>query len=373
MTPSSRAPALVYLRDGSLLLGTATGMRWLTAAGCLQPALDQTLSKAEVLALAMHATSDTIYALVGGEQPGLWRSQDGGKQWEQRASLSEAKFVNALLVSRGDGEQLHLSVSSPTSNTLLTSSDGGRSFTSHAQAEALTLLSADRSYLWALRRDEQATGNRGYAVMRSPSSDGPWQKMLTVNYFGGFTIDEHGVLWVGDEIGGIYRSDNAGESFLNLERDAYVSCLAHDGAALWTCTPGTPTEPALRYLTDKQVLQGAVSLAQVERQAACEGVERICANAWVEWQRDVRGVPGIALDGGAHDGGLPEDSALELGDAEVRASEPQEGDAQAQPQPTASSSCAVTPYTRSRTPWLLITALLVCTFCRRPGKRRQQY
>jgi hypothetical protein len=312
LKPSDNVPSLAFLGDGTLLLGSADGIRVITPLGCPRADLASELSAASVVALAVSSgATETAYAVATGSAAGLWQSRDGGQHWTLRSSVDASELTNALMVSASDPNRLYLGQRAASSATVLASTDGGASWTKFPQEQPLTLLSADGRApypLWAMARDALTVGNRGFAILRAASPSGPWQTMLRVNYFGGFVVDAQGVIWVGDEIGGIYRSEDGGESFRNLEPEADVACLASAGEALWACTPGTLKEPALQRLGAGAPLSEVVALAAVDQLVACPDLDvtRTCAAAWVEWQRDVRQLPSAGADAGVS---APQDAA----------------------------------------------------------------
>jgi len=320
LVPNGDPPALAVRRDGSLLVGSADGLRSISARGCPITTDANALSRAPLVRLALQSSSAASmesqvgYAVVSGLQPGLWRTEDGGRSWISRAVFEGGSRTTALVMRDEHPEQLYMSVNEATGSTLYVSRDGGASLQAYTQASALTLLHAEGSApgrLWAIARDAESTGNRGFAILRADDPEGPWRAVLRVNYFGGFVVDPRGVIWVGDEIGGIYRSEDGGESFTNLASEADVACLAYGGSALWACNPLTPSEPVLQVLADGQAaLQGVVALADVDRMVECPEVDvaRVCGGAWVEWQRDVLMRP-VEDAAGPPDAGTPSASA----------------------------------------------------------------
>jgi hypothetical protein len=303
-------PAMAFLADGSLLLGSMDGMRIVTAAGCPLAKDVSELGMASVFALSVQpvqtgsAPTQTAYAVVGGDRAGLWRSSDGGRHWEPRASLGVAEWTNAVVVRPDNPEQVYLSVANPLLSSVFASSDGGATLTQFPQELALRLLHAEgggSGRLWATARDAQTVGNRGLPILRADGPGGPWHTTLRVNYFGGFVVDPHGVIWVGDEIGGLYRSDDGGDTFVNLEAATDVACLAYAGEGLWACTPGTASEPALQTLVGAESpFVEVVAFDEVEQLVTCPelDVDRACAPAWAEWQRDVLMRPAPSQDAG---------------------------------------------------------------------------
>ncbi len=291
---------MTFLADGSLLLSNTDGVRIVGADGCPLASSESDLGTAPVFASAVQpiqaglsGAGQVAYAVVGGDKAGLWRSTDGGRQWELRAPIDDVERTHAVVVNAEDPSQVYLSVGGTIGSTLFASADGGATLTAFPQEPTFTLLHAETGTsgrLWAMARDAQTVGNRGFAILRAAGPAGPWQTMLRVNYFGGFVVDPHGVIWVGDEIGGVYRSDDGGDTFVNMESATDVSCLAYAGDALWACSPGTAAEPVLQKLVAGHApFVEVVAFNDVVRLVACPGVdvEQVCAAAWQEWQRDV--------------------------------------------------------------------------------------
>lgn len=323
--PSDVPAALAFLPDGSLLLGTMGGVRLLSPEGCPRSTAPSDLSGTAVIALAAHPGPLAVaYAASAGTKAGLWRSSDGGASWELRAPLSDAALVTALRIDSDDAQRIYMSRGTAAGHsTLLVSGDGGATFTSFDQDRGLTLLATPRGSagsFWALARDPAFTGQRGFDLLRADTLAGPWTNALQLNYFGGFAIDGKGVVWVGDEGGGVYRSDDGGLSFTKPDPESAVACLAYAGDALWACAPGGNRQPALVTRSDAQpAFAKVVAFADVDRMVDCGpdiDVGKRCAAAWIEWQRDV-----LQRDLTAHDAGVT--SGLDAGigpgagDAEV--------------------------------------------------------
>jgi hypothetical protein len=225
----------------------------------------------------------------------VWRSRDGGQHWELRSPLVSAQLVSALHISPDSPDVVYLSQGIPQSrSTLRVSSDGAATFANYEQDRALTLLHVEPgspARLWVVGRDAQSVANRGFAISRGDGPAGPWVSKLRVNYFGGFVLDERGTLTVGDESGGLFRSLDGGETFRNVSAKSAVSCLSRAGDATWACNIGTTVEPALTRLVDTaEAPTQVVAFADVTQLVSCApelAVERRCAQAWLEWQRDV--------------------------------------------------------------------------------------
>jgi hypothetical protein len=279
VAPTNATPTLARRADGTLLLGTSSGLRAVSASGCPLP-LEGALRSEPVFALAL--LGNDAYAVAG---MGVWRSMDAGESWELRAPLASAEQVTAVLIDPSDPTRVHLS----RGTAVLSSSDSGASFSTTPRERAITLLHAQSSSRWwALERSAMAAGNRGFDVLRAEAPQGPWTPVLEVKYFGGLTVDAQGVVWVGDDFGGVYRSDN-GTSFRQLAPELPVACVTAASDGLYACTDGDFTDPAISRLARSESAESVLTFAQAGQMVSCPGqdVARTCAAAWVEWQRDV--------------------------------------------------------------------------------------
>jgi hypothetical protein len=323
--PGESATPMVRRADGSMLVGTAAGLRAIDARGCPLAAVAGELGTAPISALAIDASRSVAYAVVTGAGAALHRSEDGGASWARRAELPSDEPVTALQVS-ADSERVYVSVgSSDARAALLVSSDGGSSLLSIAQTRALVLLdvaqtaSGDGVQLWAMAR--APSGQRGADILRAEQPEGPWAERLRVNFFGGFAREPSGVVWIGDEGGGVFRSDDGGDHFSEVAPEQAVACLAHGAAGLWACTPGTSQKRAVAVARDPAAgFADVVAFAAVDRMVECGDeldVSAICAAAWSEWQVDVRMAASASPPSApaASDGGS--DAGLLDGDAEA--------------------------------------------------------
>ncbi|MDB4989332.1 MAG: hypothetical protein JWN04_4510, partial [Myxococcaceae bacterium] len=232
--------------------------------------------------------------------------------------------------------------------------------------------------------------NRGFDLLHADSLQGPWLPVLRINYFGGFTSAPDGTLWIGDEGGGVYRSQDHGDTFDNVAPKQAVSCLSYAGDALWACTPGTPTQPALtRLVPPSTSFDEVVALADVDHLVQCEAavdVPQRCAAAWIEWRRDIRMENLSGSDAGAladaatppRDASLSEGSVRPAPDAEVQADasvEPKADGGPAATQPRSSGGCSTraeakaldedAPMSLSSKLWLALSLLLLVVRVRR--------
>jgi hypothetical protein len=308
--PSDAVPTLAFLADGSLLMGAADGVRVITPDGCPLAAPDNPLSRAVVIALAADPGASRIaYAVTGRERAGLWRSEDGGRTWTMRSRPPNADTVSALLIDAANPDQIYLSENTTVGHSaVLMSSDRGATFSTFDQERALSLLHSPGGVsqrFWAMARSADNTTNRGFDILHATSAAGPWGFALRVNYFGGFSVDPHGSISIGDEGGGVYRSSDGGDTFTNVAPDTAVACLSYAHDAWWACTPGTNQQPALSIEADDvdagPTFDGVVAFSDVDQLVDCGAdvdVAKRCAAAWIEWRRDVL-MQDVSMDAGA--------------------------------------------------------------------------
>jgi hypothetical protein len=313
VSPLEESTPLAYRADGTLLVGTPSGLRVVERDGC---PTDVRLPGVAVLALAVH-DGGRIYAITQAidAPPVVQRSDDGGERWQSLAAL-DMVLVTALVLDASNADRLFVSQSTAAGAVLTTSQDGGATLQRVETAEPWILLHAQPSppRLWARARiADQPVGVR---IAHAPTVDGEWQPALEVNFFGGFALDGD-VIFAGDEARGVFRSDDGGESFEETQPEVASASLAFGGGALWTCTPGLPDEPALMRSSDaRAAFEPVMAFDDVDQLVGCDAaleVERVCAAAWAEWRRDVllerfAPEPGMSDAAAQTDGGVTRDA-----------------------------------------------------------------
>jgi hypothetical protein len=293
--PTETTTPLAYRGDGALLVGTHAGLRILAAEGCPMVASSTELAGVPIAALAVHpGEPSVVYAATAEVEPAIHRSSDGAEHWQLRARLPEGEPISALLPSPTDPDAVYLSQPRGELSSILVSEDAGATFMAFEQERALVLLQVEASTtprLWAMARDRV---DRTVAVVRAEQPAGPWLEVLRVNFFGGFALDAHGVIWVGDEGGSVFRSSDGGDSWQDALPNEAVACLVHAHGALWACTPGSAHQRAIGRLRDGDVradLEDVTAFADVDELVDCASelaVESSCASAWNEWRVDVQ-------------------------------------------------------------------------------------
>ncbi len=374
LDPARSGTVWAYRADGALLYATASSLRALSAEGCPIELAASGLPPAPVVALAAWAgDADVMYAVTGGADPALQRSDDGGESWTRGAPLPASTEVSALLVQVDAAERVYVSQLGALAgeSVLLVSDDAGDTFTSFEQPRVLRLLHVGTGAspeLWATTPD---AGIRGALMLRAEQPDGPWDQKLRVNFFGGFAIDASSTIWVGDEGGSLHRSSDDGDSFEEALLHSAVACLESQGDALFACKSGLTTMPALGLWDDaQQSFAKVVAFADVDRLVECApelDVANVCAAAWNEWRVDVRGaVPPVVTPPPNEDAGAPVavPAQPDAGQPEVPVTTPA-------PREHHASGCAVIASTTARVPWRhsLAPAALLLAGARRLRRR----
>jgi hypothetical protein len=288
----SNAP-FVYPQDGTLLVGTERGLRSLGKDGCPLATQGGELAQTSIAWLVAHETdANLLYAVSGDAPAALYRSGDGGVQWELRTRFADARAVTALVLDATDREVIYVSRGGDGQHGAVERSlDGGATFAAFDQERELMLLHVNsnaRSRLWAMVRTGAV---RGVDILRAEEPAGPWQVALHLNFFGGFAVDaESGAIWVGDEGGGVFRSVDHGDSFENVAPKTAVACLALARGELWACTPGSSRQAALQRWREPTGFEAVAAFAEVDRLIECAPAAEVptrCAVAWTEWRADV--------------------------------------------------------------------------------------
>ncbi|MDD9947538.1 MAG: sigma-70 family RNA polymerase sigma factor [Myxococcales bacterium] len=288
----------VVLEDGTMLIGTPRGLRRLDPGGYPQTERPQGLGSRPIAALSLDASAPgRVYALGASgptSEQGVYYSEDRGLHWQRRGTLPTQGRVTALAVGSEAGDTLYVGQSTGVGQSaLLWSLDGGRSFEVASQRGLWTPIHVLTASNGLIALVEQ--GGVGATLMRIDEPGGAAQRVLEINFFGGFAKQGQG-LWAGDEGGGLFRSTNAGESFRQVRRDVAPACLVGAQGALWACTPGLPDQPAVARVLSvdpAEPFEPIVALSEVRALVNCDPsvmVETLCGAAWREWRADVLSV-----------------------------------------------------------------------------------
>lgn len=288
-TPYNEQQHLVSLQDHGWLLADPGGLHRISASGCAAPAPQGFPRERAVLAVAVAPGAEPT-AYVVDDQSRIYRSEDAGATWHVLAELAAALPVTGLAIAGDAPHRIYVSQSSSKQASLAWSSDGGVSFETAplpGESGLVTLQAVQSGEVDRLWLSASQPTSRDVAIWRM-NVGGEAVTVHQVRFFGGLALGDD-VVWVGDEAGGLYRSEHD-DPFSVLEPDLAVSCLHHDRAgSLWVCTPTTSDQNAVLVSDDLgETLRPQLALQQVQALVECPGaVKDQCASAWNEWQVDV--------------------------------------------------------------------------------------
>jgi hypothetical protein len=287
-TPYAEQRHLLSLETQGWLLVDAGGLHRISPSGCEAPAPLGFPSERAVAAVAVAPGAEpTVY--VVDDQARLYRSDDVGATWHVLAELASDLPVTGLAIAAG-GQRLYVSQSGADEARVAWSSDAGATFETTplpAGSGLVTLEAVESGDVDRLWLSASATASRDVAIWRMEAGGEP-ETVHRVRFFGGLALADDTV-WVGDEAGGLYRSEHD-EPFSVLAPDLAVSCLHHDGAgSLWVCTPATSDQNAVLVSDDRgDTLRPLLALQEVQTLVECPGaISDPCASAWNEWEVDV--------------------------------------------------------------------------------------
>jgi hypothetical protein len=359
VSPLEEHAPMAYRSDGTLLVGTARGVRFVGSDRC--PLATLALDGQSIAALAVHASqTGRAYAIVANtdQPPTLQRSDDGGETWRQAGELA-ALPIGALALDPSDPQALYVSQPIDTAHAqLAVSQDGGETFETFVQERALTLLHAQASprRLWAMARIPNQ--GVGVSILRAAGPEGPWSEVLTINFFGGFAVDPNDadLIWIGDEARGVFRSSDGGDSWQETQPDVSSADLAYGLGALWSCTPGLPERTALARSPDAlAAFEPIMAFRDVTQLVDCApsiDVAQICLPAWIEWQRDVLGITPSLPDAG--------NAEPDASTTEPDAGTTDEPDAAIEAPPDDDAGCSVRALQPDASPvWLLLAGVFI--------------
>lgn len=204
-TPAPAAPvpagfghvhAIVDAGDGSVLLGTHTGIYTLDDAGDLSGPVGGT----DFDAMGLAAAGDILYASghpgpdtpaeLGAPHLGVIRSTDAGATWEPVAFTGQEDFH--VLTATGTGAIYGIGSSSIT---VRTSIDGGATWVDGADLTAADLTATSDGTLYAATA-EGVLESRDAGVGFVPVPDAPLLYQLEADPTGGLVgVDTDGILW----------------------------------------------------------------------------------------------------------------------------------------------------------------------------------
>ncbi|MEY4577991.1 MAG: hypothetical protein RL701_2694 [Pseudomonadota bacterium] len=331
---------VVALPEGKLLAATALGLLISEDRGCnwhtlpelgeqSAPALTQHPSEPSTLYLTTYAPP--LATAMGDDadaepldyvaQTGLRESKDGGATWRTLLPGGENEFLRYIRSARSDPRVLYLVKlhfgAAPFTYSVLRSEDAGstwREFTvaiteRETDLELLGVSPYDPYFLVAkAHAQDQATTPERLLVSHDGGEHFETITELQVITDVDWSADRD-TLWIAADAG-LYRSTDAARSFERVGTADLVSCvITHDGKLLscgWydglaagmpgvgVSSDGGATFASWMHLND--VLQPLQCPDD-------SSTHRLCAPLWVDWQREILGLPIVPVAGASGAGG----------------------------------------------------------------------
>jgi hypothetical protein len=247
-------PPILRMGDGSTLVSLFAGLHRGTPDDCSFTEPDATLGAAVVIDNCLDPSNvDRAYALTssGGRENQPWRTDDDGQTWTPVGAPFEAPLLfETIEVAPSDSTRLYLTGAIPPTSTLprqpfvFRSTDGGLNWerypfaleASDTQRDKNIFVSAidpvdpDRLYL-------RVSGDPDDRLLVSDDGGQSFREALRQPLLRGFARSDDGTtVYAGSDVRGLFRSDDRGETFApvtgGIER---VNCLAVRGDELWAC------------------------------------------------------------------------------------------------------------------------------------------
>jgi len=288
-------PSVLVREDRSLLVGTSTGLRHVSADGC-EIELSQAFGDTRVSALVRDPNdSARVYAAT---DLGFYESRDHGEHFD----LLDSHVFDSLEAPEGADDVVIAA--------------GKLGAPGHVQAYIARWRSAAPLELQELALDQNEYGvallgsdadhviavARAYLGTQYPdrflvSSDGArsWQSPMSAPGIAAFAVDARNGAWIVGDAAGLWRTSSSGEPTAQLGTAA-VSCLAQAGSDLFICD-GVGAEGGVSLSADGgEHARSLLRWNQVTGLAACAAdapsVQQ-CHVAWGDWTRELP--PGAPL------------------------------------------------------------------------------
>ncbi|MBX3276175.1 MAG: hypothetical protein KF729_38335 [Sandaracinaceae bacterium] len=257
-------PAILVTPDGSILFGTYDGLARSTPDRCAfeRPAA---LDGRFVIDLAPDASEPSVVwaiATSGGEPDEVFRSADEGRTFRRVGMPVDEILLERVRVAPSDPSRVYLSGAIPVvairydggvpdggpatterRGMLLRSRDGGERF----EVIEVPLLDEERNvHLLAVdptdpdrllvRMTRRIIDPREERVVLSEDGGETWTTVMSARQISGGAFSAGGArAWVSSRVlDGLFRSDDAGRSFSQLEQLS-MPCVAARGDEVWAC------------------------------------------------------------------------------------------------------------------------------------------
>lgn len=331
--PVREDPPFAIMPDGAMLVGSFAGLTRSTPERCLFTFPEEALRDVYIIDVQRDPTTPTTAWAVlsdGAGPDSLWRSIDSGESFEQVGPDIEEILLERVRVAPSDSQRVYLSGAIPISATngmrqafVLRSSDGGAT----TDRTEIPLLDGERN-LHVLAIDP-TNPNRVYVrVVRRLTDDRPERLLLSedggvtfeaISDYGSneegviegarvisdvaFSADGSQVFVTSAKLDGLFRSDDAGATFRQVETGNLLCAEAREGE-LWLCADELKDGWSLADSEDggeTQTPQLVFSeVGELVSCPACSEVGYICP----EWFPDLAQDLGLDAGAGGLDGGV---------------------------------------------------------------------
>lgn len=290
----------VYMRytlEGRLLVGSFTGLRLASPDGCHWEEVGPPgVVRAVVSDPVELNVSYALLAPAGGAPARVVSTEDDGHTWTAVHAFAPDVRATSMVVTATSPRTFYVVVERSSaldgsvSRSIASSDDGGTQW----RETAVSL--GPFAIHWASTVDlgrallVEDVGESGARIHLWQGESSEPRPVLNVRTFGGMaTRDEGETLWVGDAEGGIFESQDRGNSFVVVNAEQAVGCLkwAHD--RLWGCTDNWRIGHFLvASLDDGRSFVPVQSFACVNQLAACdEAMALTCDYAWQDWTAEI--------------------------------------------------------------------------------------
>jgi hypothetical protein len=297
--PISRPPIARLRSDGSLLVSTFHGVYASTDRGCTRAAT-RGLPEEVPLGPPTQTEGGLLLATRSIEPASVVMfSPDEGATWTERYACAAGEYFETLLSAPSAPSRVYatglLFEAGARSAICAVSDDAGQSFERRGVRGGVVLFAVhpgNPDVVFAYEPSD-LQGTR-YRVLRSEDACQSFVPVLEdVAAPSGLSGPGEGPLFLGIAgAGGLYRSDDHGQSFARVlsEQVNSVSCVVQRASRLWLCANLAPNSFGVWFSADQaQTLEPFMTFAQVTRPVACDAASdrATCAGPWYDFYSEL--------------------------------------------------------------------------------------
>lgn len=291
--PFVEDPHLQIGSGGRAVFATFRGLVVSDPTGCSYDLPEPGLEEVWTISLETHPTEPrTLYSLTSYiEFPDrLWRSPDGGMTWEAIGSSGEAELFDGMAIAPSDPSRIYIggaTIGGDRRFFLFRSDDGGSTIVDHGFApielgerlvvpKAVDPTDPDIAYAVVLHFNGEEAPER---LVRTEDGGIGWTTVARVPQIADVVTSENGeTVWTASKLGGVYRSDDRGQTFERVHASLPVRCLTLHGDALYACVDQTKGGFALARSTDAGAnWDPLVRLEEINQMLSCSSDTQVGA------------------------------------------------------------------------------------------------